>query len=154
MGGLRILPDMTLEEVVPAESAMLILPGGEGWENGANKSAVEKAARFVAQGAPVAAICAATLGLARMGLLDRRLHTSNDAAYLAASCYRGGDYYRQVPAITDRSVITAAGTAPVEFAYEIFKLLGLYDQQTLDAWFRLHKHGDAATHDDLIKAIA
>jgi putative intracellular protease/amidase len=150
MGGLCILPDMTLDELVPAESAMLILPGGQAWESSANARAVEKAARFVAQGAPVAAICAATLALARIGVLDRRLHTSNDAGYLAASCYRGGEYYRQVPAITDRNVITAAGTAPIEFACEIFKLLDLYEPQTLEAWYELYRHGNAARYYDLV----
>lgn len=154
MGGLRITPDMTLDEVAPKDSAMLILPGGQAWENGANTRAVEKAARFIAQGAPVAAICAATLALARAGLLERRLHTGNDATYLAASCYRGGDYYRHVAAITDRNVVTAAATAPVEFACEIFKLLDLYEAQTLEAWYELYKHGNGARYYDLMSAIA
>lgn len=32
VGGLRIQPDMTLDELSPAESAMLILPGGGAWD--------------------------------------------------------------------------------------------------------------------------
>jgi putative intracellular protease/amidase len=154
MGGMRLLPDMTLDELVPADSAMLILPGGRAWESGGNARAVEKAARFIAEGVPVAAICAATLALARAGLLTGRQHTSNDAAYLAASRYRAGEFYRNVPAITDGNVITASGIAPIEFAYEVFKLLDLYEPQTLQAWYELYKHGDAARYCELAGAIA
>lgn len=144
MGGMRILPDITVDEVCPARSSLLILPGGELWEAGGNLEALERAAAFVNAGVPVAAICAATLALARIGLLDDRLHTSNDAAYLAASGYRGASYYCDVPAIADRNVITASGLAPLEFALEILRLLDLFPAATLEAWYALYKHGDAA----------
>ena len=88
MGGLRILPEVSLADVSPRNSAMLILPGGDQWETGGNADAVAKARAFCAGGVPVAAICAATLGLARAGMLDDFHHTSNSRAYLAASGYR------------------------------------------------------------------
>jgi putative intracellular protease/amidase len=144
MGGVRIMPDMTIDEVCPAESSMLILPGGDAWEAGGNLEALERAHAFILSGVPVAAICAATLALARIGQLDNRLHTSNDSAYLAASGYRGNPLYRDVPAITDGNVITASGLAPIEFAREIASLLHLYAPSTLDAWYSLYKHGDAS----------
>jgi putative intracellular protease/amidase len=144
MGGLRIMPDTTIDEVCPAESSLLILPGGEAWEAGANLEALERAHAFIRIGVPVAAICAATLALARSGLLDNRLHTSNDAGYLAASGYHGNHLYRHVPAITDGNVITASGLAPLEFAREIATLLHLYSPSTLDAWYDLYKHGNAS----------
>lgn len=143
MGGVRILPDVTIDEVSPAHSSMLILPGGELWEAGGNLEALERAHAFVEAGVPVGAICAATLALARTGLLDDRLHTSNDAAYLAASGYRGERFYRDIPAITDSNLITASGLAPLEFAYEIAQVLDLYSSSTLEAWYALYKHGDA-----------
>lgn len=144
MGGVRILPDITIDEVCPARSSLLILPGGELWETGGNLEALERAHAFVEAGVPVAAICAATLALARTGLLDDRLHTSNDAAYLAASGYDGASFYRDVPAISDRNVITASGLAPLEFAREIFRILDLYSSGTLESWYALYKYGDAA----------
>jgi putative intracellular protease/amidase len=152
VGGIRIQPDLVLDEVSPPESAMLILPGGQSWESGGNGEAVEKAREFVAVGVPVAAICAATLALARSGLLDERAHTSNAPEYLAASGYRGGGLYRRVPAVTDRNVITAAGIAPVDFAYEIFEVLNLYSGPALEAWFALFKNGDASKFYHLMEA--
>ena len=140
MGGVRILPDMTIDEVCPSESSLLILPGGESWENGGNLEALERAHAFVEEGVPVAAISSASLALARTGLLDSRLHTSNSAAYLASSGYRGGRYYCDVPAVADRNVITAASTAPLEFAYEVSKLLSLLSTASLNTWYSLYRH--------------
>jgi putative intracellular protease/amidase len=152
IGGVRIQPEGLLADVSPNASAMLILPGGQSWESGSNTEAVKKAQDFVAAGVPVAAICAATLALARAGLLDDREHTSNAPEYLTASGYRGGGFYRHASAITDRNVITAAGIAPVDFAYQIFKTLNLYGDMALQAWYALFKNGDASKYHRLVKA--
>src|SRR5512132_3058614 len=77
MGGLRILPDMLLEDLDPASSNLLILPGAEMWDAGGGQAFAAAAARFLDAGVPVAAICGATAGLARAGLLDKRKNTSN-----------------------------------------------------------------------------
>jgi putative intracellular protease/amidase len=152
IGGVRIQPEVALDEVSPSASTMLILPGGQSWESGGNTEAVDKARDFVAADVPVAAICAATLALARAGLLDDREHTSNAPEYLAASGYRGAGFYRHVPATRDRNLITAAGIAPVDFAYQIFKMLNLYSDMALDAWYALFKNGDASKYYELVKA--
>jgi putative intracellular protease/amidase len=144
MGGVRIEPDVMIDAVLPEESAMLILPGGCAWENGGNSDALELAAQFIASGVPVAAICAATLALARAGLLDRLRHTSNEREYLISSGYRGTAFYCGVPAVTDQNVITATGLAPVDFAREIFKALNLYSPATIEAWYSMFKQCDAS----------
>ncbi|HEY6488456.1 MAG: type 1 glutamine amidotransferase family protein [Terracidiphilus sp.] len=149
MGGVRILPDLALSEIGQEDSAMLILPGGEAWEQGKNREAIAKARAFIAACVPVAAICGATLALAGAGLLDNRYHTSNTRDYLAASGYRGGRFYREVAAIADQGVITASGVAPLEFAREIFEALHLYDSYALDAWYTLFKYGDATAYCEL-----
>jgi putative intracellular protease/amidase len=140
-GGVRILPHMTIDEVFPSESSLLILPGGPAWEACGNFEALERAHAFVEEGVPVAAIGAATLALARTGLLDARRHTSNDSTYLANSGYRGARHYRDVPAISDRKVITASGNAPLEFAHEVSRQLRLASSSALATWTALHKHG-------------
>ena len=73
----------------------------------------------------MAAICGATAGLARGGLLDDRRHTSNAREYLAATGYGGGALYQDEPAVTDGDLITAASMAPLEFAHHIFRRLDL-----------------------------
>ncbi|GAA3702246.1 DJ-1/PfpI family protein [Gordonia hankookensis] len=140
IGGLTIVPDTTLDDVSPSDSAMLVLPGAQIWD--ANDEFVAAARRWVEAGVPVAGICGATVGLARAGLLDDRAHTSNAAAQLEPTGYAGAANYVDAPAVTDRGVVTAAAVAPVDFAREVFALLGVYDQSVLDAWYRLYAHQD------------
>jgi len=149
IGGVRIQPDIALQEVSPLASSMLILPGGQSWEYGANAAAIEMTRRFIAYCIPVAAICGATLALAKAGLLDNRYHTSNAREYLAGVGYRGSRFYRNKPAVTDQGVITASGVAPIEFAREIFEALNVYSTDVLEAWYALYKHGDASAYFEL-----
>lgn len=153
IGGLRVEPDLALDAVDPSGSAMLILPGGTAWDEGRNSEAVEKARNFLEARVPVAAICGATAGLARCGLLDRRRHTSNAREYLEATGYRGAALYDARPAVTDGDLITAGGIAPLEFAREIFRRLDLYEPRTLDAWFELFKSGDPGKYEALLRAV-
>ncbi len=59
-GGLRIVPDLTLDEIRPGDSAMLILPGNEIWNTDGFTSFTDKARDFLDADVPVAAICGAT----------------------------------------------------------------------------------------------
>lgn len=142
IGGLTILPDITLGEM--KSSAMLILPGGETWDRGENSEILETAKALLAANIPVAAICGATAGLARAGILDDIPHTSNASEYLQATNYRGSALYQNQSVVTAGNVITANSTAPLEFAYHIFKKLDLYEPPVLDAWYGLFKTGDAS----------
>ncbi|MEW6707236.1 MAG: DJ-1/PfpI family protein [Pseudomonadota bacterium] len=141
MGNMAVLPDEDLLSLEPAHSAMLILPGGLGWDSGQHLQAAQKARAFLDAGVPVAAICGATAGLARVGVLDERRHTSNAIAYLKGTGYRGTDRYEDVPAFDDGLLITAGGMAPLEFSRAIFRRLGIYTDEALDAWYQLYKTG-------------
>jgi transcriptional regulator GlxA family with amidase domain len=152
-GGITILPELTLDSLQPGDSAMLILPGGMAWEEGCNVEAAEKAKTFVAAGVPVAAICAATAALARIGLLDTRRHTSNSFDYIRATKYQGALLYRKEAAVCDGDVITAGGVAPLEFAYQIFQRLGLFRPETLEAWHNLFKTGDMRYYAALLRSV-
>nr|WP_040799241.1 DJ-1/PfpI family protein [Nocardia higoensis] len=150
-GGSRIVPDLALDEIDPAHAAMLILPGADTWVTGRLAPFAAAAGKFLAAGTPVAAICGATFGLAGAGLLDTRRHTSNAAEFLAYSGYAGGQHFVARPAVTDDTgiLVTASGTAPFEFAREIFGVLGLYEPRILDAWFRVYDGQDPAAYAEL-----
>ena len=94
MGGFRIVPDALLGGLEPADSDLLVLAGGDLWDSGGGEAFAALAARFLDAGVPVAAICGATAGLARAGLLNEREHTSAAPEYLAATGYDGGRLYR------------------------------------------------------------
>ncbi|MFD3748279.1 DJ-1/PfpI family protein [Nocardia sp. NPDC058633] len=144
MGRLRVTPDLAVADLDPTDSAMLILPGADLWMGQDLTAFAQKATAFVDAGVPVAAICGATFGLAKEGLLDDRAHTSNAAEFLVYSGYAGAERYAEVPAITDRDVITADGMSPFEFAREIFARLDLYEPHVLEAWYKLYAQKDPA----------
>jgi putative intracellular protease/amidase len=141
MGGLAVLPDMPIDLLSPAHSALLILPGGAGWDTGLHAAGAAKAEEFLAAGVPVAAICGATAGLARRGLLDARRHTSNAATYLAGTGYAGREHYVDESAVADRGLVTAGGMSALEFARAIFTLLDIYKPEVLEEWYALNKQG-------------
>ncbi|MDR6976477.1 putative intracellular protease/amidase [Streptomyces sp. 3330] len=154
-GGLRIRPDLALDAVRPEDSSLLILPGADLWDTSDDLAPFARTARaFLDAGVPVAAICGATAGLAREGLLDDRDHTGAVSFYLAATGYGGGDRYVEADAVTDANLITAGPTEPVAFAREIFRLLGVYEGEVLDAWYRLFHDSDAEAYAVLEKASA
>ncbi|WP_327316809.1 type 1 glutamine amidotransferase family protein [Streptomyces sp. NBC_01235] len=153
IGGLRVRPDLALADVRPEDSSLPILPGADLWDTSDDLAPFARKAReFLAAGVPVAAICGATAGLAREGLLDDRDHTSAVSFYLAATGYGGGERYVEADAVTDGALITAGPTEPVAFAREIFGLLGVYEGEVLDAWYRLFHDSDAQAYAVLEKA--
>jgi putative intracellular protease/amidase len=144
MGGLRILPELALSAVVPGDVRLFLLPGGDLWEGEYPRAALEAMlGALVEKGIPVAAICGATLAVARAGLLDSRRHTSNSPEYLGqhAANYKGSSLYLPELATRDRGVITASGLGNVEFAREIFEELGVFDPADRSLWFEMFKNG-------------
>jgi len=122
---------------------MLVLPGGTAWEKRGNAEIVEITKEIFRKGKAIAAICAATYYLGQLGFLDDLKHTSNDLTYLKriAHEYRGEKNYNHFLAVTDGNIITANGIAPIEFAREIFKTIGLFDNNENEKWFQLFKNG-------------
>jgi putative intracellular protease/amidase len=145
MGGLRLIPDLALTSIQPNDVELLLLPGGDLWERGEYpRSFLESLITALLDAeTPVAAICAATLVLARAHLLDDRRHTSNMPNYLPtyASEYSGGAHYVEAAAVADRHVITASGLAAVDFARAIFAELGVFSPDDEAVWFDMFKHG-------------
>ncbi|MFE9020514.1 type 1 glutamine amidotransferase family protein [Streptomyces sp. NPDC007808] len=153
VGGLRIQPDLALADVRPADACLLILPGADLWDAGDELAPFARTARaFLEAGVPVAAICGATAGVAREGLLDDRDHTSAVSFYLAATGYGGGARYVEADAVTDGGLVTAGPTEPVAFAREILRLLKVYDDEAVDAWYGLFHDSDAEAYAVLEKA--
>jgi putative intracellular protease/amidase len=152
MGGVRMVPDALLADLEPADSDLLILPGGDIWDAGGGEAFASAAGRFLDAGVPVAAICGATAGLARAGLLDGRNHTSAAAEHLAATGYAGGDRYVDERAVVDGDLITAGPQSPVQFARATLARLGLASERTLDAYEAVFHGGDAAAFAVLMQA--
>jgi putative intracellular protease/amidase len=144
VGGLTVLPDAAVDELDPATSAVLVLPGSDVWAEPEQQVWLEQARAFLAAGTPVAAICGATYALAAAGLLDDRPHTGPDRGFLASSGYAGTAHFVDELVVTDGDLVTASPVAPVEFARAVFERIGLYEPAVLAAWWKLYGEQDPA----------
>ncbi len=138
MGGMKVQPQLALEDIDLDLVDGVIVCGGSSWQQpGApDLTALLRAAR--GKGKVIGAICDGTVATARTGILDDVAHTSNGAGYLEPTGYGGKAHYQDVPhAVSDRKIVTAAATAPVSFMREIMRALGKGDEQ-LDYYIGLH----------------
>jgi putative intracellular protease/amidase len=143
MGNLTINPDFKLEDVKVTDFDLIILPGGNKWEEGGNNEISELIKESFDNGKTIAAICAATTFLAKQGLYSDTKHTSNGLEYLKKQVpgYIDESRYINEPCVSDKNIITANGAAMIEFAYKIFKHFGILQKKELIFWLNLYKSG-------------
>lgn len=155
MGGIAITPDESIDNIRFENGDLLILPGGDTWMSGANSKIINIVSEILNSKVIIAAICGATIALAKNGLLNHRTHTSNDMDFLKMTCpeYTGSNYYLNKPAVIDDNLITASGLAPFEFTYEILKKIDVMKKNTLEAWYQLYKTKEPSWFVKLIDSL-
>lgn len=146
IGGFKVLPDYSLADTETIDFHMLILPGGNTWRQPETVPVNELVAHCVANDIPVAAICDATVFLGRYGFLDNVKHTSNSLENLkeGAPNYIGESDYIHAQSVRGGNLITANGTAPLEFARDILKLLKVREDAGIDRWYQFFKRGSVS----------
>jgi len=142
MSGMRVMPHTSLKMMEPEDFDFLLLPGGEKWKEGDNLEIFPLIKATVGK-RPIAAICGATLALGDLGLLDHIPHTSNFPGFLKHYCpdYTGEHLYQAMPCVNAGGIITANGVAVIEFAYEILRTFGVFDDQKAQEWKELYLSG-------------
>lgn len=141
IGGIKCLPDYDLQSV-PQDYDALVLIGGMSWRN-------ENALRLkplvddcVKSGKVLGAICDACRFLGLIGALNGAKHTANDfdeLKQLPAYKNAQGFIHRQV--VSDKNIVTANGTAALEFAQEILRALSVAPEAQIKGWYDFHKLG-------------
>jgi len=142
MGGITVLPSKTVSDVDPSDVAVFMLPGGDRWEQAPVEPELEALLKALdARNVPIAAICAATVAIATMGLLRGRRHTSNGLEYLRSHVpgYAEADAYVDLPAVRDRKLITASGLGDVEFARELLEELDVLSAEDRALWAQIFR---------------
>jgi len=137
MGGMTIVPDCLIDDIAVSETCLLLLPGANTWNDPKHDAIIKKAVEFLSAGATVCAICGATAALANVGLLDTRPHTSNGPGFLemVSPGYQGQGIYIDNPSVAAGSLITAASTGALLWAKQIIERLGVFQSDTLEAWY-------------------
>lgn len=145
MGGLSIIPDCVIDDIAVNDKSVLLLPGGNTWEDPKHGIVIEKAIELLSVGATVCAICGATVALAHAGLLDQHPHTSNGAGFLEMFCpsYKGSAYYVDKPSVVGGNLITASASGALPWAKQIIEHLGVFRPDTLEEWYAYFNTGEA-----------
>ena len=82
--------------------------------------------------------------LGKTGILNHVKHTSNDLSDLqqwAGSHYTGTAHYVGQQAVRDHNIITANGTAAIEFAQEVLIALDIAPEEKIKEWCDFYKMG-------------
>lgn len=143
MGGMTIVPDLLIDDIVVNETSVLILPGADTWNNPHHNTIIEKASEFLSLGATVCAICGATTALANYGLLDNHPHTSNGPGFLemVSPNYKGQSFYIDKPSVANNNLITASCTGALLWAKQIIEHLDVFQPNTLESWYQYFSTG-------------
>lgn len=155
MGGITVEPKLEISKIDFKEGDLLVLPGSDLWDKTSNNYLKENIGELNKKKVIIAAICGATFTIAKLGLLDQREHTSNDLEYLKFLCpsYSGSSFYSSKSVVVNNNLITATGIAPLEFTYEIFKIMNLMSNDTLDAWYQLYNTKNPKYYLTLMKTL-
>ena len=143
IGGFHILPDYDIPSV-PKNYEALILVGGMTWRNEAALQVKHLVDECLKSGKILGGICDASGFLGVSGALNSVCHTSNDVNDLkqwAGDAYTGEKNYLQEPAVSDGGIITANGTAALEFAREVLLTLKAASVEKIMEWYNFHKLG-------------
>lgn len=139
IGGFTTVTDYLID-AIPQDLDLLILIGGNSWaiEDDRIKPLV---ASNLARGTVIGAICGAVDYLARNGFLNDYLHTGNTFYFWNDSEYDNVKSFIEEQAVRDRNLITANGTATLEFTELVLKAVNFSSEEEIEKSVTMHKLG-------------
>ena len=143
ISGFRILPDYTFD-TMPEDYAALVLIGGFGWASETTKNLVPIVADAIKKGKIVGAICNASSWMAQQGFLNQVRHTGNGLEQLqlwGGEHYTNSENYVNAQAVSDKNIVTANGSAHLEFACEMLRLLENDSPEAINMYEQFYKQG-------------
>ena len=151
LGGFTTVPEGAVPAQLPPDCAGVVLIGGLSWRTEAAGAAEAPVRDAAARGIVIGAICDATVFLGRIGLLNDMPHTGNllpDLQDYAGNGYSGSLFYRNENVVRSGRLVTANGTAAMEFAREMAVALELMNAEDAARWHRLFTLGFHAAPED------
>ncbi len=146
IGGFRTLPDYSFE-TMPDDYAALVLIGGFGWSTPVAERVVPIVRQAIEKGKIVGAICNAASFMAKCGFLNAIKHTGNGLEQLklwGGTHYTNPDGYIHTQAVSDNHIVTANGSATLEFAKELLSLLENDTPERIEMYYQFNKKGFCA----------
>ena len=143
IGGFLTLPNYSLESI-PDDYAALVLIGGFGWATPVAEQVAPIVRNAIARGKIVGAICNAASFMAKCGFLNNVRHTGNGLEQLklwGGENYANPEGYANVQAVSDKNIVTANGSASLEFAKELLLLLENDSPERIEMYYQFNKQG-------------
>lgn len=143
IGGFRILPDYSFE-AMPDDYAALVLIGGFGWSAPVAEQVVPIVRQAIERGKIVGAICNGASFMAKYGFLNAVRHTGNGLEQLrlwGGDNYTNIDGYVHAQAVCDKNIVTANGSATLEFARELLRMLENDTPERIEMYYQFNKKG-------------
>lgn len=143
IGGFSLLPDYSFD-TMPDDYMAIVLIGGFGWGNSISDKVQPIVARAIAEGKIVGAICNAASFMAKCGFLNDINHTGNGIDQLklwGGESYTNAEGYQQRQAVADKKIVTANGSATLEFARELLLLLENDTPERIEMYYKFNKLG-------------
>lgn len=140
IGGFTTKVNYLLDDLPPTID-LFIMIGGNSWDL-ENERLYQTIQNFLETGVQVAAICGAVDYLAKNGLLQGYKHTGNaQFPWLELENYRNKEDFMEQQAVRDKNLITANGTAPIEFTDLILQAVDFATEEIRQKTIRLYKMG-------------
>ena len=146
IGGFRTLPDYSFE-TMPDDYAALVLIGGFGWATPIAEQVDPIVRKAIEKGKIVGAICNGASFMAKCGLLNGVRHTGNGLEQLQSwggESYNNPEDYVNAQAVSDKNIVTANGSATLEFAKELLLLLENDTPESIEMYYQFNKMGFCA----------
>lgn len=146
IGGFRTLPDYSFD-TMPDDFAALLLIGGFGWSTPIAEQVVPIVRKAIEGGKTVGAICNAASWMAKHGFLNAVKHTGNGIEQLriwGGDNYTNTGGYIHAQAVSDKNIVTANGSATLEFAKELLLLLENDTPDRIEMYYQFNKQGFCA----------
>ncbi|WP_288084106.1 DJ-1/PfpI family protein [Xylanibacter rodentium] len=143
IGGFRVIPDYSFESI-PEDYAALILIGGYGWLTPISTEVIPIVRKALDNSKIVGAICNGASFLAKAGFLNGVKHTGNGLEQLklwGGENYSNLEGYLHEQAVSDGGIVTANGSAALEFAKELLLLLENDTPERVEMYYQFNKQG-------------
>ncbi|WP_303409193.1 DJ-1/PfpI family protein, partial [uncultured Duncaniella sp.] len=140
IGGFTTLPDYSFE-TMPGDYAALVLIGGFGWSTPVAEQIVPIIRQAIEKGKIIGAICNGASFMAKHGFLNSVKHTGNGPEQLklwGGDNYTNPDGYIHAQAIKDKNIVTANGSAALEFAKELLLLLENDSPERVEMYYQFN----------------
>ncbi|WP_455497057.1 DJ-1/PfpI family protein [Coprobacter sp.] len=143
IGGFRTVPDYSLD-TIPDEYAALVLIGGFGWSTAIADKVVPIVNKAMKDGKIIGAICNAVSFMAKHSFLNNIRHTGNGLEQLklwGKKNYTNATMYVHKQAVNDKNIVTANGSATLEFARELLLLLENDTPERIEMYYQFNRQG-------------